>query len=179
VALEKRSARERTREARKAKQDTLKMLQVDPDTQSGSIFKRIQPVWEPSVHAKEFSSSIQNEGETRSETTSFGDLMNDFANEREKATAFEAELKHAVMLRDLASTAYQRPSNELSRITTFHSSSTKKTEADVYSGVSDQDDEFWALFAEVKQTALAAREAGVRLEELAGGLDQRVNANLF
>jgi hypothetical protein len=31
----------------------------------------------------------------------------------------------------------------------------------------------------VKQTAMAAREAGVRLEELAGGLDERVNKNVL
>lgn len=177
--MEKRSAIERTREARKVKHDTLQMLQMDPVMRSRSVFKRLQPVWEPTVNVLVTDSRKQDVGGNRTETTSFGSLINDISNERQKATAFEAELEHAVLLRDLASTMYQFPSDELQKMATFHNPSNITPKTDHTDGESAQDDEFWKLFAEVKQTAMTAREAGVRLEELAGGLDERVNKNVL
>jgi hypothetical protein len=170
VAAEKRRTLERMFEARKAKRETLKLLREETHGDSSdeyqSMFKRIQPFWE--IQSK---SSFEQATNEEKKSTSFADLIDDFAKERQKATTFETELSHAILLRDLASTIYQLPSNELAKIATFHSSSvTVHNDAKSSKGTTEEteEDDFWKLFAEVKETALGAREADARIEQLVG-----------
>lgn len=150
-------------EARKAKRETLKLLREETHEDSNeyqSVFKRIQPFWE--IQNKSSFGQAKHEETT---STSFADLINDFAKERQQATTFESELSHAILLRDLTSTTYQLPSNELSTIATFHSS-TVTVHKDTKPSKATEEDDFWKLFAEVKEIALGAREADARIEQL-------------